>query len=95
MFAVYLTTRILYRQHAMLNALSIAALSMLVANPAVLFTPSFQMTVLCVTLIAGIAVPMLERTIEPFLRGLRNLEALGYDRSLPAQVAQFRFSRPD
>jgi competence protein ComEC len=41
-------------------------------------------------LIAGIAIPFLDQTIEPYARGLRNLEALAYDRSLPPRVAQFR-----
>jgi competence protein ComEC len=35
-------------------------------------------------------VPLLERTIEPFSRGLQNLESLAYDRHLPPAVAQFR-----
>ena len=90
MFAVYLVTRLLYRRHAMLNAISIAALCLLASDPALLFTASFQMTVLCVALIAGIALPVLEHTIQPFIAGLRNLDALAYDRALPAVVAQFR-----
>ena len=90
MFAVYLATRLLYRKRAMLNALAIAALCLLLADPNALFTASFQMTVLCVALIAGIAIPLLDQTIEPYVRGLRNLDALAYDRSLPPRVAQFR-----
>jgi competence protein ComEC len=90
MFAVYLATRLLYRRRAMLNALAIAALCLLLADPNVLFTASFQMTVLCVMLIAGIAIPLLDQTIEPYSRGLRYLDAFAYDRSLPPRVAQFR-----
>lgn len=90
MFAVYLGTRLLYRQRAMLNALAIAALAMMVADPGVLFTGSFQMTVLCVTLIAGIALPLLDAGITPYVRGLGHLDTQAYDRSLPARVAQFR-----
>jgi len=90
MFAVYLATRLLYRKRAMLNALASAALCLLLADPNALFTASFQMTVLCVALIAGIAVPLLDQSIEPYARGLRNLDALAYDRSLPSRVAQFR-----
>ena len=48
------------------------------------------MTFLCVGLVAGVGVPLLERTIEPYRHGLRNLEALAYDRSLPPRVTQFR-----
>jgi competence protein ComEC len=90
MFAVYLATRLLYRKPAMLNALAIAALCLLLADPNALFTASFQMTALCVLLIAGIAIPLFDQTIEPYARGLRNLDALAYDRSLPPRVAQFR-----
>ena len=75
---------------AMLNALGAAALALLIVNPQSLFGASFQMTFLCVGLVAGIGVPLLERTIEPFSRGLRNLESLPYDRHLPPAVAQFR-----
>jgi competence protein ComEC len=90
MFAVYLATRLLYRNRAMLNALGAAELALLIAAPEVLFGASFQMTFLCVGLVAGVGIPLLERTIEPFSRGLRNLDAVAYDRSLPPRVAQFR-----
>jgi competence protein ComEC len=90
MLAVYLATRFLYRKRAVLNALGAAALALLVADPNALFGASFQMSFLCVALIAGVALPLLEHTIEPFARGLRNLNALAWDRSLPPRVAQFR-----
>jgi competence protein ComEC len=90
MFAVYLATRLLYRNRAMLNALGAAALVLLIVDPEALFGASFQMTFLCVALVAGVGVPLLERTIEPYRHGLRNLDALAYDRSLPPRVAQFR-----
>jgi competence protein ComEC len=90
MFAVYLTTRLLYRNRAMLNALGAAALALLLVDPEALFGASFQMTFLCVGLVAGVGIPLLERTIEPYRQGLRNLDALAYDRSLPPRVAQFR-----
>jgi competence protein ComEC len=90
MFSVYLIARLLYRRRAVLNALGAAALALLVTNPDALFGASYEMSFLCVILIAGIAVPVLERTIEPFAHGLRNLDALAYDRSLPPQVAQYR-----
>lgn len=90
MFAVYLCTRLLYRDRAMLNALGLAALILLITDPRVLFGASFQMTFLCVALVAGVGVPVLERTIQPYSHGLRNLDALGYDRALPPKIAQFR-----
>ena len=90
MFAVYLCTRLVYRDRPMLNALGLAALILLVADPKQLFGASFQMTFLCVALVAGIGIPVLEHTIQPYSRGLRNLNAIAYDRALPAKVAQFR-----
>jgi competence protein ComEC len=90
MFAVYLATHLLYRDRAMLNALGAAALALLIVDPKSLFGASFQMTFLCVGLVAGIGVPLLDRTIEPFSRGLRNLDSLAYDRHLAPAVAQFR-----
>jgi len=90
MFAVYLATRVLYRDRAMLNALGAAALILLIVHPHDVFGASFQLTFLCICLVAGIGVPLLERTIQPYSRGLRNLDALAYDRQLPPRVAQFR-----
>lgn len=90
MFAVYLATRLLYRRRALLNALGAAALALMLVSPNALFGASLQMTLLCVGVIVGIAVPVLERTTEPYARGLRNLDVLTYDRSLPPGVAQFR-----
>lgn len=90
MLSVYLLTRFLYRKRAVLNAVGAAALVLLVANPNSLFGASLQMSFLCVALIAGVAVPFLEHTVEPYAQGLRNLDALAWDRSLPPKVAQFR-----
>ncbi len=90
MFAAYLCARLVYRDRAMLNALGAAALILLIADPRVLFGASFQMTFLCVALVAGIGVPVLECTLQLYSQGLRNLNALAYDRALPAKIAQFR-----
>lgn len=90
MFAVYLVTRLLYRRGAVMNALGAAAIILLLINPAGLFGASLQMSCLCVVLLAGIAAPILTRTTSPYLRGLRSLDALAYDRSLPPKIAQFR-----
>ncbi len=89
---VYLLCRILYRERAMMNALAIAALGILVRTPSALFDASFQMTMLAVLAIAGVAVPLLEATLAPYLRGLRTVGLLGLDPHLPARVTQLRVS---
>ena len=87
---IYLLTRLLFRDRAGLNALGIAALGMLVVNPRTLFEASFQLTFLSVIAVAGIAVPILRRTIYPLQMGLRNLDSPEYDFSHPTRAAQFR-----
>lgn len=90
MMAIYLWSRLLYRGKAMLNAIGAAALGIMVFDPRALFGASFQLTFLCVILVAGVCVPILERWTQPYLGGLRELNAAGYDRYLAPRVAQFR-----
>jgi competence protein ComEC len=90
MLALYLGARLLYREKSMLNAIGAAGLGLLVLNPQVLFGPSFQLTFLCVLLIVAVGVPILERTSQPYHRGLMYLDSARYDVSLFPKVAQFR-----
>ena len=87
---IYLLTRLLFRDRAALNGLGIAALGILLVNPRTLFEASFQLTFLSVIAVAGIAVPILRRTICPLQRALKNLDSPGFDFSLPTRAAQFR-----
>lgn len=90
MCAIYLGTRLLYRERAMVNALGAAALGLLVFEPRQLFTASFQMTFVCVLIVAAIGLPMLERTSEFYKRALAHWQSEDYGKSLPARAAQFR-----
>lgn len=90
MLTVYLGVRLLYRGRSMLNALGAAALWVTAADPKALLGASFQLTFLAVFIIAAIAAPLLERTSEPYLRGLRHLASADFDRTLPPKVAQMR-----
>src|SRR6185437_8641085 len=90
MCALFLGARLLYRQRSMLNAIGIAALGVLLADPHALFGASFQMTFLCVLVIAGVGVPLLERTMQPFARGERQIHALAFFNDSATTVAQFR-----
>lgn len=87
---LYLLTRLLFRDRAGLNALGIAALGMLIVNPRTLFEASFQLTFCSVIAVAGIAVPILRRTLYPLQTGLRNLDSPEYDFAQPTRAAQFR-----
>jgi competence protein ComEC len=90
MLTVYLGVRLLYRERSMLNALGAAALALMAADPKVFLGASFQLTFLAVFLVAAIAVPLLERTSQPYMRGLRHLESVEFDRTVLPRVAQLR-----
>jgi len=90
MLSVYLTARLLYRGRSPLNALGVAAAGVLILDPAGLLDASFVMTFVCVLIIAGIGVPLLERTSDPWRRGMRNFTLVPYDIDLPPRIAQFR-----
>jgi competence protein ComEC len=90
MCAIYLGTRLLYRDRAMINALGAAGLGLLIFDPRQLFTASFQMTFLCVLIVAAIAIPILQRTSQLQKRALANWDSNDYAALLPPRVAQFR-----
>ena len=90
MIAIYMLGRIIYRERNGINAVGFAALCLLVASPQSLFDSSFQMTLLAVVVIAGIAAPLLESTVHPYLVATRNLRLMELDVKLPPPQAQFR-----
>jgi competence protein ComEC len=90
MLALYLTARLLYRDRSVLNAIGAAAIALLLVDPAAMFGASFQLSFLCVLIIAAIGSPLLNRTTRPLTAALRNLAATGYDFALPPRLVQFR-----
>jgi competence protein ComEC len=90
MCSIYLGTRLLYRDRGMLNALGTAALGLLVFDPRQLFAASFQMTFLCVLIVAAIGLPLVERTSQLYRRALAHWDSDDYGPSLPPRIAQFR-----
>ncbi len=90
MLALYLSARLLYRRKSILNTIGAAALALLIVDPAALLGASFQLSFLCVLVIAGIGTPLLVRTTQPLSRALRSLDATGYDAALSPPLAQLR-----
>ena len=90
MLALYFCARLLYRQKSTLNTIGAAAFALLVVNPTQLCGASFQLSFICVLVIGGICMPLLERTTRPVSRALRHLESVGYDVYLPPRMAQLR-----
>jgi competence protein ComEC len=90
MTAIFLIARLLSRDRNALNGLGAAALGVLAGSPASLFEASFQMTFLAVVAIAGIAIPLGERSLVPYARAARKLRDEWLDASMMPRVAQFR-----
>ncbi len=90
MVTLYLIGRLFYRERNPLNTIGFAALCLLAYSPRSLFESSFQMTLLAVVVIGGVAAPLLQSTIHPYLTATRDLGTLAIDSKLPPPEAQFR-----
>jgi competence protein ComEC len=90
MVTLYLLGRLLYRERSPLNTIGFAALCLLAVSPHSLLDSSFQMTLLAVVSIGGIAYPLLQGTIHPYLTATRNLRIQAINVKLPPNLAQFR-----
>jgi competence protein ComEC len=90
MVTLYLLARLLFRKRNSLNAIGFAALCLLALDPRSLAGASFQMTLLSVLIVAGVAVPVAEHTFGPYLHAARNLGLIVIDPDLPPRLAQFR-----
>jgi competence protein ComEC len=90
MVTLYLLGRLLYRERNALNTIGFAALCLLAYSPRCLFDASFQMTLLAVVAIGGVAAPLLLATVHPYLTATRLLSQRALDAKLPPRLAQFR-----
>jgi len=90
MVTLYLLGRLLYRERTPLNTIGFAALCLMSASPRMLFESSLQMTLLAVVAIAGIAAPLLQAGIHPYLAASRDLGRVATDARLPPRLAAFR-----
>lgn len=90
MLAAYLVTILVYRQSRALNVIAGTALLFLVADPELLFDPSFQLSFVAVALIAAIAVPLLRITLEPLRLALPGIWDTDRDLHAAPEVASYR-----
>lgn len=79
-----------FRKLELLNSAAIAATLLLLWNPLELRDSSFQLSFLSIGCIAGVAVPWLDRTVEPYVRGLRGWRDVTRDAAHVPRVIQFR-----
>lgn len=92
MVTLYLIGQLLWRDRSAFNTIGFVALLMLVAEPSALFDSGFQMTLLTVVAIAGVAAPAMDKTFGPYLHSMRQLREIRIDAALPPRLAQFRVS---
>jgi competence protein ComEC len=90
MITLYLLGRLLYRERNALNTIGFAALCLLAFSPRSLFDAGFQMTLLAVVAIGGVAAPLLQSTVHPYLTATRDLRQIALDIKLAPPLAQFR-----
>ncbi len=90
MIAAYLLARYLYRDRVALNAVGLAGLVLLFYRPAWLFEAGFDLSFSAALLIAGLALPILQRTTIPYRSALLRLSQVERDSSLAPRQAQFR-----
>jgi ComEC/Rec2-related protein len=90
MVALYLCARPLFRRVDLLNTIAIAALVILLWRPSSLGDSGFQLSFLAAVVIAGLALPWLDRSNEPYRAGLAHLGDVTRDIVHPPKIIQFR-----
>ena len=84
-----------YRRLEILNSAGLAALVLLIMKPAALFDTSFQFSFLAIACIAGIALPWMERNLQPYLPALSTWRDVTRDGAYSAAQVQFRLDLRD
>ncbi len=87
---IYLAARPFFRRVDLVNTVSLAALLILLFRPSEWSDPSFLLSFLAAGTIAGLAVPLIGRLIEPVRTGLEHLGDVTRDLSHSARVAEMR-----
>lgn len=90
MTAIFLFARLLFRRVALVNTVALAALILLIARPEELFDASYQLSFLAAGVIAGLAVPWIDRTSSPVRRALEHIGDVTRDRLHSPRATQFR-----
>lgn len=89
-FTLYLVARVFFRRVRPLNFLAAIAIGLLAWDPGQLYEASFQLSFLSVAAIGAFAAPLMETTITPLARGLRDIGAQSMDPHLAPRAAQLR-----
>lgn len=88
--ALHICVRLFYRRVELLNTVALAALAILFWKPSSLSDSSFHLSFTAAAVIAGLALPWMDRTSAPYRAGLRHLGDATRDTGHEPKVAQFR-----
>ena len=95
MTAIVVTGSFFYRRIDLLNSAAVAALLLLVAKPTFVTDPGFLLSFLAIGCIAGLAIPLMDRTIQPYVRALRSWKDVTRDIGRKPLQVQFRMDFRD
>jgi len=84
-----------YRRLELLNSAALAALILLAAKPKAVLDTSFQLSFLAIGCIAGIALPWMQRHIQPFVHALKNWRDVTRDAYYAPWQVQYRLDLRD
>lgn len=90
MTAIVVVGQLFFRRLDLLNSAGLAALILLVARPTAIRDSSFELTFLAIGCIAGLAVPWIGKTVEPYAKALRGWNDVSRDAPHPPRAVQFR-----
>ncbi len=90
MAAVVILGGFFFRRLELLNSAAVAMLILLVANPLAVRDSSFQLTFVAIGCLAGLAVPWLAKTVQPYVRALRGWRDVTRDVAHEPRAVQFR-----
>ena len=90
MAAIVVVGGFFYRRLELLNSAAVAALILLLARPLALRDSSFQLTFVAIGCIAGLALPWLDKTVQPYVRALRGWRDVTRDAAHEPRAIQFR-----
>jgi len=90
MAGAVVTGGFLYRRLELLNSAALAAMVLLLARPLAVRDSSFQLTFVAIGCIAGLALPWLASTVQPYVAALRGWRDVTRDAAHEPRVAQFR-----
>jgi competence protein ComEC len=89
-FTLFLIASFFFRRTRILNLLAVVGIVYLALAPEQLFDPAFQLSFLSAAAIAGFALPLLGRYIQPIRGSIKRFHQIRYDPLIEPRAATWR-----